>query len=249
MARLPKLSAQQPIVNPDRKPSSPFLQFMEATRSTQEATDTRQDAADARQDEADEAILALVADLAAVNAAQTVIIDQLSAIVLQGQTVAMQAQQAQAAANAAQQTADEALANGTVSGSATDPSVTVGGFGGWVQGPQVDLVGVVAGNLTITGTGPQQDDDVAFVIGTTFTGEYRVVEIDGMTETVLGVFSMSATGNGFSATVTNNSVAAVEAFSMALTTTGNLSYRIDVQQTSGGELTDLLLYIYARRAA
>lgn len=50
---LPKLSAQQPIVNPDRKPSSPFLFFMERTRSEQEATD-------ARQDEADAAIQALI---------------------------------------------------------------------------------------------------------------------------------------------------------------------------------------------
>lgn len=40
---LPKLSAQQPIVNPDRRPSSPFLQFMEAARSSQILTDETQD--------------------------------------------------------------------------------------------------------------------------------------------------------------------------------------------------------------
>jgi hypothetical protein len=41
---LPVLSAQQPIVNPDRRPSSLFLRFMNETRLEQIRTDQRQDA-------------------------------------------------------------------------------------------------------------------------------------------------------------------------------------------------------------
>ena len=43
---LPKLSAQSPIVQPDRKPTSGFLEFMEQTRRAQTATDENQDQTD-----------------------------------------------------------------------------------------------------------------------------------------------------------------------------------------------------------
>lgn len=235
--RLPRLQQGLSIVDPKTgRPSAAFVRYwnVELLGGLERSVN---------------AVIEVQNEITEIQTIQTSEIARLNAVVFQGQTVAMQAQQAQAAANAAQQTADEALADGTVSGSATDPSVSVGLTTAWVPGPQVDLVGVVAGNLTITGTGPQQDADVAFVSGTTFSGEFRVVEIDGMTETVLDVFSMSAYSTGSNATVTNNSIAAVEAFNMPLTTTGSLSYRIDVRKTSGGELSDLLLYIFARRAA
>lgn len=60
---LPKLSAQQGIVNPNGTPSSPFLEFMEQARTAQEATDARQDAVDV--------------ELAAINATQDGLIDSL----------------------------------------------------------------------------------------------------------------------------------------------------------------------------
>jgi hypothetical protein len=131
-----------------------------------------------------------------------------------------------------------------------DPSVDVPGAG-WVQGPVVSLTGVVAGTLTIAGTGPIQDGDVTIDgAGTAAPGEFRVVEIDGVTETVLftGTFSAFQSGGDPVATITNSDATAVSAYSAALTTTGALDYRIDARCTLGG-LTSLKLYIYARREA
>jgi hypothetical protein len=161
-------------------------------------------------------------------------------------------QVAQAAANAAQTTADEAVGAGTVSDSATDPAVDVAADGLWVAGPQVDLTSVAAGTLTLTGTGPQQDDNVLLATspGTTF-GEFRVVEIEGMTETTLftGTFKAVLSPSVPNAGITNLSSEDVADFSAARTSTGAISYRLDVRQTTGPAILDLSLYIFARRAA
>lgn len=230
---LPRLSAQQPIVNPDRKPSSPFLQFMEKTRTTQEATDARQDASDDA--------------LATVQETQGEEIARLNAALAQIQALLGLTQQAQQAANTAQETADDALGAGTVSGYATNPSIDLLS-GGWVAGPQIDLTGVVAGTLTISGTGPQQDGDVA-VSGSdgSMACEFRVVEVVGGVDTVLGTFTFSAdlfTGASY---ITNTSGSAVAAFSAPRSTTGAVSYRIDAQKLGSNIVSSLLLYIYARR--
>lgn len=203
---------------------------------------------------ADRAAADVVTAQAAAVAAQAEIDDVIAPQVV---AVTQGVQIAQSTSNTALTVADQALASGTVSGSATDPAVSTGTSeadpGAWAPGPQVSLTGVVAGTLTITGTGPQQDGDVVFYSGGTttgFVGEFRVVEIEGAAETVLGTFDMSASpGSGLSAIISNDGASDVAAFSVALTTTGTLGYRIDVRRVSGGNLDSLKLYIYARRAA
>lgn len=189
-------------------------------------------------------------DILAVQAVQASEIARLNAVVFANQQTQAAAQAAAQAANQAQQTADDALANGTVSGSANDPSMTLAGTG-WVTGPQVDLASVLAGTLTIPGTGPQQDLDVTLSsVPGTFAGEYRIIEIDGVTETLVFTGNMSANQSlgEPTATVSNDSVADVAAFSDPAATTGAISYRLDARRTSGANLNDVYFYIYARRA-
>jgi hypothetical protein len=162
------------------------------------------------------------------------------------QAVSVVAQAAQTAANNAQSSADGG-APFTTSGSAT--GTVEAGTSGWQTGPQVDLTAAVVGDLTISGTGPQQDGST--IATQNITGDFRVVEIIGMAETTVFTGSGSIFA-GSPATVLNNSSATVAAFSLARASTGAVSYRIDWQRTDGGALeagVDLPLYIFARRAA
>lgn len=219
---LPRLSAQQPIVVAGGKPSSLFLQFMEKTREAQQLTDASQDA---------------------TLAALQVIVDNLQAATAQTQI-------AQTAANDAQTTADEALGAGGTAGSATDPTVDITVGAGWITGPQVDLTGVVAGDLKITGSGPLQDSDVNLVAfgAASATYAWRIVEIDGMTETTVftGAFTANQITSPSVASVVNASSSAAASFVLARTNTGAISYRIDVE-SSTLTLQSLSLYVYARR--
>lgn len=189
--------------------------------------------------------------LAQVVATQTEEIARLNAALAQIQALLGLTQQAQEAANNAQQTADEALADGTVSGSATDPSVDVNP-GPWTLGPQIDLTSVLAGTLTISGSGPQQDANVALSGDDgTSSWEFRVVEVVGGIDDV--VFTGSFSADLFSGVtyITNTSASAVSSFSSARTSTGAVSYRIDARPSGGvglRSISDLLLYVYARRA-
>lgn len=162
------------------------------------------------------------------------------------QAATVVAQAAQETANVAQATADAAGGGTATSGSAN--GVTEAGVSGWQTGPQVDLTGVVAGDLTISGTGPQQDGTT--VATQNMTGDFRVVEIVGMTETTVFTGNHSIIA-GNPATVLNNSAATVTAFTSARTSTGAVSYRIDTQRTDAGFLeagVNLPLYIFARRS-
>lgn len=162
------------------------------------------------------------------------------------------AQQAQAAANEAQATAD--MGSGSVSGTASNPAVDVPTGGVWVNGPQVNLTSVVAVNLTITGSGPQQDADVSVdtSLRANLFGDFRIVEVVSGVDTVLftGNYTVNNIDPGRSTpVVTNTSISDVAAFSSARTSTGAVSYRIDVRNNSPYDIFSLLLYIFVRRAA
>lgn len=171
---------------------------------------------------------------------------QLDTISVQVDSVSQTAQVAQMTGNVAYARADEAVGGATVSGSATDPAVTVGASD-WVQGPRVNLSGVSAGHLTLTGSGPYQDADVDITGGDT-TNEFRIVEIVGEAETVVftGYFRVRALSGG--ASVTNLSVAAVAAFNSSRSSTGAVGYRIDARGLTGGAVSSLAMYIFARRS-
>lgn len=203
--------------------------------------------------EADQA--AVLLQLQEVQASQAQTLADLAAVVADLQSLSESTQQAQTAANEAQSSADAAAGGTAVSGSATDPAVTLTGTG-WIIGPQVDLAGVVAGDLQITGSGPIQDDDVTMTGGQGIvTCEFRIVEVVGGIDDVL--FTGSFTVRNFvdqvtfdiSTIVSNTSASSVSAFLDARTSTGAVSYRIDARMTTSGRTVDsLLLYVYARRA-
>lgn len=242
---LPDLQARNRIVNPDGTPTFEFHRFfnIDFSGALEGILTDIQDVQDGLV-AANALIAAQQAEIVAIQAEQ-------AQQILDIQAILGISQAAVAAANEAQTTADEALANGTTSGSASNPSVDILAAG-WVNGPQVDLTGVVAGDLTITGTGPQQDGDVT--LSGSFPGslscEFRVVEIDGMTETTVytGAFRVTISLDE-SVTVINDSASEVAAFVLARTSTGAISYRIDVQRLGSRDVGDLLTYIYARRAA
>lgn len=229
--RLPKLKTLDRIVDALGRPSISFVKFVNTDfAGSIERQEAKQLVTDERQDETD---AALAATLAALEAAFAAI-----------QSVNAVAQAAQQAANEAQTSAD----GGTTTSGSASGSVDVG-TGSWQLGPQVDLTAAVVGDLLITGSGPQQDDSIS--APNTITGDWRVVEIDGGTQTTVftGTFTIYP---GTPATVLNNSASAVAAFTLARTNSGAISYRIDAQRTDGGpDVADvtLPLYIYARRAA
>lgn len=226
MFKLARLNQNIPIVNPETgNPTPGFIRFWDQFSGQIEQQEQVQNA--------------IIADL--------------TAAITQIQDVLAIAQSAQQAANDAQTSADDAAGGTAKSGSATNPAVNITADG-WVMGPQVDLTGVVAGNLTIPGSGPQQDSDV---VTTSLPGvladfDFRIVEVVlGVDEVVFtGTFTaFRSSGGGGVTTVANSSSSAVTAFTSARTSTGAVSYRIDAQRSGHiDNLTSLLLYIFARRA-
>lgn len=205
-----------------------------------------------KQENAQQDVIEDLAEVQAEQAAQLAAINALLGIVTATNQAAQAAQQA---ANDAQATADDALGGGTVSGFVDNPTVSVPEGFGWVSAGTVSLTGVVAGNLTIAGTGPLQDGDVEITSGSpsgykSFLGSFRVVEIVGGVDTVLFTGAMSAYQGGvvIPATVSNDSSASVSAFTSARSSTGSVDYRIDFQSISG-DLADLRGYLFVRRAA
>jgi hypothetical protein len=237
MLKLPRIPADQAVVEPKTgRPSRFFTRFWDQFATAIEAQDAAQQVEIERLNDA-----IILLNETVVTLAQTVQDLNYAFTAIQGVYAAAQA--AQQAANVAQKTADDAGGGGPQSGSAST-SVSIAGSG-WTNGPQVDLTSVLAGPLTITGSGPQQDDLVS-TTETEFPFNFRIVEIVGMVET------LKFTGNavafeGMPATIVNASTSAVSAYTSAETSTGAVSYRMDVQRTGSGSLLDLQLYLFVRR--
>lgn len=219
--RLPRLKANLAIVNGQGKPLDYFLRFWNievAPRIEQQ---------EASQDKT-------IADLAD--------------IVAQLQAVSAAAQQAQTTANNAQQSADE---GGTAKSGSSNAVVNIPATTAWNIGPIVNLTGVIAGDLTINGTGPQQTSEVSMSGGTSAqVFNFRVVEvISGVDDVIFsGQCLVQNFGSPAATTVTNNNVQEIQDFSMARASTGAVSYRIDFQGNGVRSVSNLLLYVFARRA-
>lgn len=252
--KLPKLRTMDKVVDTLGRPSIAFVNFFLSFSRAIETQERTQDAIlqeiieinDVQAFEIarlDAAINDIIAAQAAADAAQA----DVDGLVPDLTALADGVQVAQATGNAAQDTADLALGLGTVSGSATDPSIDLTTDGVWVEGPQVDLTSVLAGDLTITGSGPVQDDDVSMT-GLT-EGEYRIVEDIGGVDTVLYTGLFTVVEKGSMPVVKNVNTTDVAAFVSARSSTGAVTYRIDARKTSGSPVTSLALYVYARRAA
>lgn len=248
MFKLPRLQKNLRLVDRDGTPALTFMRWFNADFAgaieTQEAA---QAVTDQELIEINDVQDMLIEDLTDVQETQGDEIDRLNAALAQISALLGLTQQAQLSANNAQDTADEALADGTVAGSATDPAIDIS-LGGWVLGPQVDLLGVVAGTLTIMGSGPQQDGDTV-VSGSdgVMACEFRVVEVVAAVDTVLFTGNFSADLFSGATYITNTSGSAVAAYSAARSTTGAVSYRIDARKLGSNSISSLLLYVYARR--
>lgn len=229
--KLPRLKANLALVNRDGKPLDYFLRFWN---------------------------IEVAPTIEAQEKSQNEVIGQIQA--LQQQQAAILAQQAEQLVliNQALELAGLALetADGggpTKSGSATGSFILTGTSD--FAATEVFLTGVAAGDLTIPGTGPSQ------VIGTTamsggnyVEAEYDIVEVVGGVDTVVftGTFNvLDVTGDEpyqiFQ--VNHTSASAVAAFSDPRTTTGTLSYRVDVRRVTGATMTGMRFYLFARRAA
>lgn len=227
--KLDRLSPYSFIVQATRAPTHEFIALWEKLCGKLEKQEAAQDAAQATQ------------------AAQLVLITQ----ALEAAGIAIQT------ANDAQASADAGGSATARSGSGTDPSVSLGPLGAWIDGPTVSLLTVSAGDLTVPGSGPQQDADVTIQEGTTFSGQYRVIEvIGGVTTATFGPWSFSAIAAGapdgfgnYPAAISNPDASTVAAFLFARSSTGSVDYKIQARWTGGlGPLQNLQLYLFARRS-
>lgn len=131
------------------------------------------------------------------------------------------------------------------SGQATTTGLTVDAST-FVNGPLVALAGITAPmtHLTLTGSGPQS----ALSSAGPMDGEYRIVEIVGVTETTIytGTFTVKTLGTG--ATVINLANP-VNTTIFTRAASGSVSYRLDVRKTAGAGVANALqAYLFARRA-
>ena len=160
-----------------------------------------------------------------------------------------QLQAVQAATAQAQATADAAGGGGAQSGFATT-TFNVGI--GWSNGPQVDLTGVAAGNLTIAGSGPTQGTGTYVDQLGDFNGEWRIQEIVGFVETTVmtGTFVAGAYFDAESGTTSyylyNQTDTTMLSYPQA--STGAVSYRLDLQMLQPVSVFFVPTSLYVRRA-
>lgn len=121
-------------------------------------------------------------------------------------------------------------------------------FPTWVLGPVVNLTGVVAGNLTIPGSGLISKSATRSAFGD-FNGELRLVEIVGGVDTIIGgpwAFVASRSDPDPAGTVYISNPGEVSSFTSARSTTGAVSYRIDARMLTS-DLNNIDVKLYARR--
>lgn len=219
MLKLPRLQQNYAIVNERGEPTTFFVRLLNS--------------------EAFEALEKAVVSLEEVVVAQAATILSLSEVVAALQASSQVAQQAQQ------------TANDTLSGNTGSNTGVVTADGSWQEAAAVSLTGVSAGTLTIFGTGPIQSPEVRKLSPGVANGDFRVVEVFGGVDEVLltGTYSAASSGEpDVPPLVSNPSSQAVAALSSARTSTGTVGYRVDVRQNSGTLITDLSVYLFARRS-
>lgn len=162
--------------------------------------------------------------------------------------VVQQLQATQTLAANAQQTADAGVSTGAKSGQ--DVQIVTLSSTSFTTVATVALTGVAAGNLTIQGSGANQLDSTTLSISGIFTGNWQIVENPGATV----VYSGSYTAQGFydselGATVVNlwNNVD-TSTVSIARTTTGSITYLLQMTAPAGVTVGAVQAYLYVRRS-
>ena len=151
--------------------------------------------------------------------------------------------------NSLQDQIDAGGGSGTaISGNNTATGLVISGTS-WVEGPVVTLSGVVAGALTVPGSGPIGSGATGEGFTGTFSGKIRLVEVVTGVDTVLiDTWDFSAINDGGVIILTNDSTAAIAAYSSSRTATGTLDYRMDFRGTGSTGSVTFDAYLYARRA-
>ncbi len=192
--------------------------------------------------------------LRATQAAILTLNNQVTALTQQ-QAIFLAAQNAsstaQATAAAAQATADSG--GSARSGNATS-TINVGAS--WSAAATVNLLTVSVGDLTIEGSGPLQAGNSDIVPGGTSTGNWRVVEIVGATETVVftGTFTAVKTQLILEGSVSdllyiyNDNDTSAASVTIPQTSTGSVSYRLDLQGSPGVVYYNVIGTLFVRRS-
>lgn len=192
--------------------------------------------------------------LKAIQAAILTLNNQVTALTQQ-QAIFLAAQNAsstaQATAAAAQATADS---GGTARSGTATSTINVGAS--WSVAATVNLLTVSAGNLTIEGSGPLQASNSDVVPGGVSTGNWRVVEIVGATETVVftGTFSAAKTQLIIEGAVEellyiyNDNDTSAASVTIPQTSTGSVSYRLDLQGSPGVVYYNVIGTLFVRRS-
>lgn len=188
----------------------------------------------------------LVTSITAATNANTTAIALIQAQQAQTNAILAQLQSAQATATQAQTTADSG--SGARSGNASTTMTLIGS--GWVTGPTVSLLTVSAGNLTIFGSGPQQQNSTGVTPPGLYSGNWRVIENPGAVVVFNGTYTAesyydSEFGGSVVIFYINDDLSSV---SIARATTGSIDYTLEVEGVSGVTTTNLLAYLNVRRS-
>lgn len=151
----------------------------------------------------------------------------------------------------AQAEADVASGSGAQSGDASGDVFAPFG-GAWAHGPVVNLTGVAAGTLSAALSGPSRNALTYVSNRGSYTGNYRIVEVIGGIDTVIftGTFAIDRYSEDTSPPTDLMSIyntTDTSTFTVARSTTGVMSYRIDASSPDV-DVSDLSLYIYVRRS-
>ena len=221
MFRLPRLKANLAIVNSKGNPLDYFLRFwnIEVAPRIEQQEESQDDILAQLQEVQDQQ-----AQLLAAQEQQLILINE--ALMLAGIAIAQ---------------------SGGNSGAATSeidmtPSA-------WVLGPIVNLTGVVAGNVTVPGSGLYSKSATTSFFGDT-NGEIRLVEVVSGVDTIIGgpwPFSVSRVDPSPTGAVYVTNASEINVFTQARATTGAVSYRIDARMLDG-DVNNIDLKIYARRS-
>lgn len=120
---------------------------------------------------------------------------------------------------------------------------------GWTLGPQIDLTGVVAGDLMIQGTSLQSVSTTRLNQVGPVDGQLRIVEIVGGVDTVVGgpwTFTTGRVEDPSSVPYIMNP-GQIASYNEPRTTTGNVSYRLDARMDAFGDMTDVRFYLSVKR--
>jgi len=190
----------------------------------------------------------IISALASATNANTNAIALLQAQQAQITALVQQLQATQTLAANAQKTADAGAPTGAKSGQDVQ-TVTVSSTS-FTTVATVALTGVTAGNLTIQGSGPNQLDATSVSVTGTFTGSWQIVENPSAAVVYSGTYTAeryydSEFGTLITILWNNNDTSLT---SIARTTTGAITYLLQMTAPSGVTIAGVQAYLYCRRS-